>query len=477
MYIVVKNRAISSKDQHDMTSLGEMTMEKKIPFSTYAVIGTMLFGMFFGAGNLIFPIQMGQLAGTNYWLALIGFLVTAIGLPFLGILAIGLSGSNGLRDLASKVHPVFGLLFALALYLTIGPFFAIPRTATVPFVVGFEPFIDPSQITLWLAVFSFVFFAIVFYFSLNPAKIMDIIGKYLTPAFLVFLFVLIGISLFSPMGNFVEPAGAYINEAFMTGFKEGYNTMDALASLAFGIVVIHAIKRTGITDKKEIAKATWKSGIFAMALMMLIYGLITYMGSSSVTAIGTYENGGQIFAAVADYYFGSYGAILLAIIIVLACLKTSIGLITSCSEFFHEVFPKVSYKAFVVLLCIVSFVIANVGLTNIITYAVPVLMFLYPLAIVLIILALFGPLFGYKQSVFATAILFTFFISVIDGYNALINNVPAFEMSAFTTVSEIYAQYLPLYSIGLGWIVPAVIGVVIGLCIPVNDKSNAVGNQ
>lgn len=442
-------------------------MEKKIPFSTYAIIGTMLFGMFFGAGNLIFPIQMGQLAGTNYWLALIGFLVTAIGLPFLGILAIGLSGSNGLRDLASKVHPLFGVLFALALYLTIGPFFAIPRTATVPFVVGFEPFIDPSQTTIWLALFSFIFFAIVFYFSLNPAKIMDIIGKYLTPAFLIFLFVLIGISLFSPMGSFVEPAGAYIHEAFMTGFKEGYNTMDALASLAFGIVVIHAIKRTGITDKKEIAKATWKSGIFAMALMMLIYGLIAYMGASSVTAIGTFDNGGQIFAAVADHYFGSYGAILLAIIIVLACLKTSIGLITSCSEFFHEVFPKISYKTFVVVLCIVSFAIANFGLTNIITFAIPVLMFLYPLAIVLIILALAGPLFNYKQPVFAVAMFFTFFISLIDGYNALIGSVPAFEIGILTTVANFYAEYLPLYAIGLGWIVPAAVGAVIGLFIPI----------
>ena len=441
-------------------------MDKKIPFSTYAVIGTMLFGMFFGAGNLIFPIQMGQLAGTNYWLALIGFLVTAIGLPFLGILAIGLSGSNGLRDLASKVHPVFGVVFALALYLTIGPFFAIPRTATVPFVVGFEPFIDPSQATLWLAVFSFIFFAIVFYFSLNPAKIMDIIGKYLTPAFLIFLFLLIGISLLSPMGSFVEPAGSYINEAFMTGFKEGYNTMDALASLAFGIIVINAIKRTGVTDKKEIAKATLKSGVFAMALMMLIYGLIAYMGASSVTTIGTFDNGGQIFAAVADHYFGSYGAILLAIIIVLACLKTSIGLITACSEFFNEVFPKISYKTFVVLLCVVSFTIANVGLTNIITYAIPVLMFLYPLAIVLIILALVGPLFNYKQSVFAVAMLFTFFISVIDGYNALIGSVPAFEVSFLTKIADVYATYLPLYSIGLGWIVPAVVGTVIGLLIP-----------
>lgn len=441
-------------------------MDKKIPFSTYAVIGTMLFGMFFGAGNLIFPIQMGQLAGTNYSLALFGFLVTAIGLPFLGILAIGLSGSNGLRDLASRVHPVFGVIFALALYLTIGPFFAIPRTATVPFVVGFEPFIDPSQAKIWLAVFSFIFFAIVFYFSLNPAKIMDYIGKYLTPAFLIFLFILIAVSLFSPMGNFVEPVGSYINEAFMTGFKEGYNTMDALASLAFGIIVINAIKRTGITDKKEIAKATWKSGIFAMALMMLIYGLIAYMGASSVTAIGTYDNGGQIFAAVADHYFGSYGAILLAIIIVLACLKTSIGLITACSEFFNEVYPKISYKTFVVVLCIVSFTIANFGLTNIITFAIPVLMFLYPLAIVLILLTLAGPLFRNKQLVFATAILFTFFISIIDGYNALIDSVPAFEIGFLSSIAEFYKEFLPLYSIGLGWIVPALVGAIIGIIIP-----------
>ncbi|KGR84367.1 branched-chain amino acid transport system II carrier protein [Lysinibacillus odysseyi] len=445
-------------------------MEKKIPFSTYAIIGTMLFGMFFGAGNLIFPIQMGQLAGTNYWWALIGFLVTAIGLPFLGILAIGLSGSNGLRDLASRVHPLFGVVFAMALYLTIGPFFAIPRTATVPFVVGFEPFINPEHAQLWLLLFSLIFFLVVFYFSLNPAKIMDYIGKYLTPAFLLFLFALIIISVLSPMGSFIEPSLSYVNEAFMTGFKEGYNTMDALASLAFGIIVINAIKRLGITEKKDIAKATWKSGIFAIGLMALIYGLIMYMGASSVTAIGTFENGGQIFAAVADHYFGSYGAILLAIIIVLACLKTSIGLITACGEFFHEVFPKISYKVFVVILCIVSFAIANVGLSNIITFAVPVLMFLYPLAIILILLGLAAPLFNNKQSVFAAAMIFTFFVSIIDGYNALIASVPAFETGFFNAIAAFYESFLPLYDIGLGWIAPALVGTVIGLVLPSKVK-------
>lgn len=441
-------------------------MQQKIPFSTYAVIGTMLFGLYFGAGNLIFPIQMGQFAGTNFWFGLIGFLVTAIGLPFLGILAIGLSGSNGLRDLANRVHPIFGIIFSLALYLTIGPFFAIPRTATVPFVVGFEPYIQAQHATLLLAVFSFIFFAIVYYFSLNPAKIMDYIGKYLTPAFLVVLFILIITSITKPMGHFQQPIGEYMDAAFMTGFKEGYNTMDALASLAFGIVVINAIKSTGITDRKEIAKATWTSGIFAMALMTLIYGLITYMGASSINAVGTFDNGGLIFAAVADHYFGSFGAILLAVIIVLACLKTSIGLITSCSEFFHEVFPKISYKWFVFLLCAVSFTIANFGLNNIIKYAIPVLMFLYPLAIVLILLALSSSFFKNKQTVYAIAMIFTFFISLIDGYKALVESVPDAKLVVLDAVEKYYSEMLPFYDIGLGWILPALIGAVIGSMIP-----------
>jgi len=280
------------------------------------------------------------------------------------------------------------------------------------------------------------------------------------------LFILIIISILKPMGHFQQPMGDYIDSAFMTGFKEGYNTMDALASLAFGIVVINAIKGAGISDRKEIAKATWKSGIFAMALMMLIYGLITYMGASSIEAVGTFDNGGLIFAAVAEHYFGSFGAILLAFIIVLACLKTSIGLITSCSEFFHEVFPKISYKWFVFILCLVSFTIANFGLNNIIKFAIPVLMFLYPLAIVLILLALSSSLFNNKQSVYVIAMIFTFFISLIDGYKALVSSIPAAKLSIFDAVEKVYSDFLPFYDIGLGWILPALIGALIGYLIP-----------
>ncbi|MFC3039717.1 branched-chain amino acid transport system II carrier protein [Virgibacillus xinjiangensis] len=452
-------------------------MQKQSSFSTYAIIGTMLFGMFFGAGNLIFPIQLGQLAGTNFWPALIGFLTTAIGLPFIGILAFGLSGSSGLRQLAGRVHPLFGLVFAIALYLTIGPFFAIPRTATVPFVVGFEPYINPVHGSLYLGLFSFAFFAIVYYFSLNPAKIIDYIGKYLTPAFLLFLSLLIITAIVKPMGNFGQPIGDYNDLAFITGFKEGYNTMDALASLAFGIVVIQAIKGRGITGSKEIAKATLKSGIFAMGLMMLLFGLITYMGASSLSAIGSYDNGGLIFAAVAQHYFGAFGNILLAIIIVLACLKTSIGLIIACSEFFHQVFPKINYKLFVLILCLLSFLIANFGLTNIIQYAVPVLMLLYPLAIVLILLTLSSSLFGHKQSVYATAMLFTFCVSFFDGYNALVDSVPGASLSLFEPITLFYMEHLPLYDIGLGWMLPALVGAVIGYFWPTSSKNVAASQH
>lgn len=441
-------------------------MKKKVTTSTYGIIGTMLFGMFFGAGNLIFPIQMGQMAGTNYWPSLVGFLVTAIGLPLLGILAIGLTGSSGVLDLGSRVTPWFGRFFSIALYLTIGPLFAIPRTATVPFVVGFEPYLTGKSTAIWLFLFSFVFFSFVYYFSLNPAKIMDYIGRYLTPAFLGFLFILIIVAIMKPMGNFVEPIGDYVSHGFMTGFKEGYNTMDAIASLAFGIVVINGIKSLGISDKKEIATVTWKSGLLAVSMMGIIYGFIMYMGGSSVSTTGMFDNGGQIFAAITKHYFGQYGPILLAIIIVLACLKTSIGLVTSCSQFFHELFPKISYRTFVTLLSFVSFAIANVGLSNIIAFAVPVLMFLYPLAIVLIFLGLSSPLFGHKRRVYQYAILLTFLVSLLDGYHALIHNLPSLQVGILNQIGQFYADVLPLYGIGLGWLVPSIVGVVIGLVIP-----------
>lgn len=419
----------------------------------------MLFGMFFGAGNLIFPVQLGQGAGTHFWFVLLGFLITAITLPFIGILSIGLSNSKNLLDLGNRVHPTFSFIFSLLLYLAIGPLCALPRTATVPFVVGFEPFISENYLALALLIFSFIFFALTCYFSLNPAKVMDYIGKYLTPAFLVFLFILIGVSIVSPMGKF-EQSTVEASTAFMNGFTGGYQTMDALAALAFGAVIVHAIKQQGFTTPKQVAYMTWKSGLFAMILMMIIYGFIMYIGATSLDAIGTQENGGLILTAVAQYYFGKYGALLLAIIIVLACLKTSIGLTTACSEFFHDIMPRIRYRTFVVINCIVSFAIANVGLSQIIRFAEPVLFFLYPIAIVLTLLTLLSPLFQQRKIVFIIPLLLTLCISVIDGYNLLIIKIPNFTFQPFSIISEWYDEFLPFYTIGLGWLIPALIGFI-----------------
>ncbi|WP_379971323.1 branched-chain amino acid transport system II carrier protein [Ectobacillus sp. sgz5001026] len=438
-------------------------MQKNNYYLTYVIVGTMLFGMFFGAGNLIFPIQLGQLAGNHFWLALIGFLTTAIGLPLIGIIAIGLSGSNGLKDIASRVHPIFGISFSICLYLIIGPLFALPRTATVPFAVGIQPYVSQSMQTPMLAIFSFVFFAAVYYFSRNPAKAMDYIGKYLTPIFLFFLFLLIIISFIKPMGTFNNAQSTYVTQPFTTGFKEGYNTMDALASLAFGIIVINAIKQRGITDAKKIADVTWKSGLFAMGLMTVIYGCIAYMGGTSVNQVGLLENGGLIFGAVSHHYFGTFGGLLLALIIVLACIKTSIGLVTSCSTFFNEVFPKVSYKTFVFIMSFISFIIANVGLTNIVKLAVPVLMIVYPIAIVLILLTLFADLFKSNSAVYFSTVALTLIISLIDGYNALITMMPGTQNVVFDGIAKFYSNILPFYDLGLGWLVPAAIGTLIGL--------------
>lgn len=448
-------------------------MQKNSRRSTFILVGTMLFGMFFGAGNLIFPIYMGQQAGVQYWPALLGFCVTAIGLPFLGVLAIGVSDTGGVRRLADRVHPWFGAAFSVALYLTIGPLFAIPRTATVPFVVGIQPLVSAEQAPLLLGLFSFVFFTLVCWFSLRPAKIIDVIGKWLTPAFLVCLSILAVSSLVRPMGAFGAAQAPYTSEAFVTGFKEGYNTMDALASLAFGIVVIHAMHGVGIREHRAVAMAAVKSGLFAMSLMMLIYGLLAYMGASSVAAVTLLANGGEVFAAVARHYFGGPGAVLLGLIFVFACLKTSIALVTSCSAFFHAMFPRLPYRPLVVFLSALSFLIANVGLNNIITFAVPVLMLVYPLAIVLILLALASPLFGHRRSVYLAAMLLTLCVSVIDGYSTLAKSLPAAAVPALESIRAFYADVLPLYKLGLGWVVPALAGALIGLTIPSRSAAEA----
>lgn len=432
-------------------------MKNKLSFSNHLVIGVMLFALFFGAGNLIFPASLGQNAGTQVWIAITGFLLTGIGLPFLGTLAMGFSGSKNLQELSSRVHPVFAVIFTSILYLTIGPFFALPRTGAVSFEIGILPFMSQDNAQIGLLIFTILFFGLTLLLSLNPTKIVDNVGKYLSPGIIIGLFFLLIFVIIKPMGSFEAPQGNYVSNAFMTGFTEGYNTMDALASLVFGIIVIQAIRSMGVTSTKGILVATAKSGGIAILFLGLIYAGIAYLGATSVNEYGLFANGGPVLSAASEHYFGSFGAILLSVIIFLACLTTSIGLTTACGEYFHTLMPKISYKAFVIFFSIFTCIIANFGLSNIITYSIPVLMLLYPLAIVLIFLTFLSPLFNHARIVYVSVMFVTFLISIVDGFKALCGSLDIEYYGWLQPIVDFYENVLPFYSVGLGWLIPFVI--------------------
>lgn len=446
-------------------------MEKQLSLKSNILIGSMLFGLFFGAGNLIFPVHMGQEAGSSVLLANIGFLVTAIGLPFLGVMAIGVSKSSGLFELASRVHPIYGYIMTILLYFTIGPFFALPRTGTVSFEIGFAPYIPKELQTVSLAIFTILFFTAALFFSLRPNKILVWVGKILNPIFLIFLAFLVIAGTINPMGSVSDAIvhGSYETRPFFKGFTEGYNTMDALASLAFGIIVVNTIKDLGVTEPKNIAKHTVKAGFISVLLMGIIYSSLAYLGATSVAQFEVSSNGGIALAQIANYYFGSFGSILLAIIVTVACLKTAIGLITACSETFHNMFPNfLNYKLYVIIFTLIACFIANIGLTQIIALSIPVLMFLYPLAIALIILGLFSSFLEDKKIVYLSTTLCTLFVSIVDGLNAMPESIKNIEV--IQKIIGFYSDYLPFFDLGMGWVIPMIIGLGIGLIIAAKNK-------
>lgn len=429
--------------------------------SNYIVLGFTLFALFFGAGNLIFPAELGQYSGSNLLIAAIGFAITGVGLPLLGIMAIGFSNSNNLQALAGRVHPVYGMLFTVMLYLTIGPFFAAPRTGAVAYEIGFAPFISESNLNLGLFIFTVIFFGLTLWLSLNPAKLVDRIGKILAPALVILLGVLLITAFINPMSDIGEAQNTYVSAPFTTGFVEGYNTMDALASLVFGIIIINAVTAMGVKSRKGILLATGKSGFVAIVLLGIIYLGIAYLGATSVGALGYFDTGGPVLSGAASHYFGTTGMVLLAVLITLACLTTSIGLMMACGEYFNTLIPGVSYKVFVVLFTTLTFVIANFGLEQIINYSLPVLMLLYPLAIAIIILAFTSPLFKHRRFVYIATIIVTFAVSLIDGIKTLCETLEMDYYNWLTPIMDFYERYLPLYAEGLGWFVPFIIVLIV----------------
>ena len=429
--------------------------QPKLSLSLILPIGLMLFSFFFGAGNLIFPPVLGQQAGDNLLMATLGFCFSGVGFPLLGILAMAINRFDNPDMMAEPVSPMYGRIITILCALTIGPLFAIPRTAAVSFDTGIMALLPASMHNVGLAIYSAIFFAITYYCAINPSQIVDRIGKVMAPMLITCLAALVGCAIFSPMGSAQAAQDAYVNIPFFKGFLEGYNTMDLLCSLLFGAATISAIELTGVKDQKQLTKLCIYAGIVAAVCLAVVYGSLAYAGATSVSVTGMVTSGGQLLNKITVHYFGNFGKIVLALIIFFACITTSIGLSTAIPDYFTKLSKgKVTYQRFVAAICLFSFAVSNIGLSNIITFSIPVLCMMYPITIALVILNVGKDIFKRDKRIFRACLILTTIFAIFDGLRAA-----GIDTGAANTF---LASIVPLYDIGFGWITPCFGGILLG---------------
>ena len=421
------------------------------------LVGLTLFSMFFGAGNLIFPPGIAAQAGTATWLATIGLAVSAVGLPVLGVVAVARSG--GMDTLGSRVHPLFARAFTIAAYLAIGPCLAIPRTATTSFEMAVPPFVDAdAPIPMFRLIYSLVFFAAALVIALRPEKLTDRLGKILCPILVALIIITFVGCLANPLEGYGPASGNYVTHPVIQGFVEGYQTMDTIAALAFGIIIAVNIRARGVEEESAVVRGTVRSGIIAGVMLLIIYCMLAHIGALSAGAVPNPADGAQALTNVVGLLFGTWGNVLLAGIFIIACFNVCVGLISSCGEYFYSICPKLSYKGWAVLFAVVSMVISNAGLAQIISVSAPVLGILYPMAIVLIALSFFHRWLAGKRWVYPLGVLFAGVFSVLDALKGLIPGL-----------SDVL-KAMPLASVSLGWVLPAAVGIVLGLILPSKQK-------
>lgn len=416
------------------------------------VIGFMLFAFFFGSGNLIFPPKLGFESGQFFISAILGFILTGVGLPLVGLM-IGSKYDGGYQSALAKIHPWFSVALLSAIYLTIAPFFVIPRTGAVAYEMAVVPFLDTPN---WasLLIFTVIYYAISLWLSINPSKLVDRIGSVLTPVLLVTVLSLIVMSFAKLGGNPASIAtDGYQSKAFFVGFLEGYNTMDMIASVAFSVIVMNAISQK-LGERANLFAETTKAGLIATSALALIYLSLGWIGNHlplSADELTQVADKGQnigtfILNKSAVLGFGSAGGVVLGLIASLACLTTTVGLTVSASEYFHETFPKIgglnlSYKAYVIIFTLIGFVLANQGLSAVISKSIPVLLVLYPItmtAMILLGLNIIRPL-----PVFAKRI--------------------SIGLVTVVSVLSVAGVNIPLKEYSMEWLPFAIIGLIAGL--------------
>ncbi len=412
----------------------------KLKLADLIALGFMTFALFLGAGNIIFPPIVGQESGEQFWWAATGFLITGVGLPLAAIVALVRSGGD-LFTVTQPVGRIAGTLFGVLIYLTIGPFFAIPRTTTVSFEVGVAYFLGDGQAALFI--YSVVYFAIVILIAMYPGRLIDTVGKYITPVLVAALVILGGYAVLAPAEAVGVSNELYRQAPLSRGFLQGYLTMDGLAGLVFGIVIVNAIRGRNVDDPKLQTRYALIAAVIAAMGLALVYLSLVYLGATSNSVAPNADTGAVILAEYMQYSFGVGGHMLLAVVITLACLTTAIGLTTACGEYFSRLLP-VSYRTIVISFGLFSLVVANQGLERLISFSVPVLVGLYPVAMTLVVLSLLSPLWVSAKRVFVPTMALAAVMGVADGL----------EAAGLGFLTPGWFKQLPGASVDLAWLLP-----------------------
>ena len=414
------------------------------------VVGFALFAMFFGAGNLIFPPYLGVVSGSNWLVGFGGFVLADVGLTLLAILAAA-KCQGDINKVFGRVGKTLSLILATAIMICLGPLLAIPRTGATTFEMGIAPIFSGFN----PVVFSLLFFGLTLILTIKPSKVVDIIGQYLTPVLLIALIFLIILGIIHPLGNLNETP--VINKIFAEGISQGYQTMDPLGAISLSAVVIISLAQKGYKDESQKIKITLKAGIVAAIALIIVYGGLTYLGSSVAHQFKGVNPSDidrtLLTVSITEQLIGQPGKVVLAIIVGLACLTTAIGLTSATAQYFTKISKgAIKYEAVVIVVCVFSAFVSNFGVSAIISFAEPILSIIYPATIVLIIMTLFGHRIK-NDNAFKGATYMALFISiltVIDGMG----------------IEILLIDKLPFNNLGFNWIVPSIIGGLLGSVIP-----------
>lgn len=445
-------------------------MEKKKGGTDFVFVGLALFAMFFGAGNLIFPPELGVKSGPLWFVGFLCFLLADAGLAVLGVIAMA-KVDGDINNVTGTMGKKAGIILNTVVILCIGPGVAIPRTATVSYGLGAAPVFGLAADGLPLAVYSVVFFVIVLALTIKPSKVVDIIGKFLTPFLVVALLVLIVIGFVKP-GSDIQAAIAGFDAAGTVkyGISQGYQTMDGMAALFFGIIIINSVRANGHTEKSDTTREVLKSSVIAGVLLFIVYGGLAYLGATtgqlwkSDVAAEAVDQAGLV-SHIIDYLMGYPGTVILGISVLLACLTTAIGLTSSAADYFSgfakdETKREKVYQIVCVVVCVVSALLANLGLATILSIAAPILGLVYPVVVFLMIAALFRKYLK-KKAAYQLGAIGAFVTSLLSVLAADNGGFFGLKVEAFNFIKS-----LPLDSYGFNWVVPTLVLMIIGCLVP-----------